>query len=172
MSMTQVALLNRTEIPSKEYLQKHIQSLGYDFKFTDANEGFYGNHDLSCSINGHATTFEIYFEASKAILKDWTWLSPLSTNPDTIIFFVWGADFAAAACIGLICIALIDLSKAHIYYLDDELTYTREMLVKDTPHFIYELEKLAPNYSDNDEEKSIDSFRKYTWWQKLLKWFR
>lgn len=170
--MTQVALLKKADIPTKEEIQTHLCELGYHFKFTDDISNFYGTNEITCSINGHSTTVELYFEEANEILKNWLWLPPLVSNPDTIIFFEWGADFAAAACIGLISIALIDLSAAHIYYLDDELTYTREMLIKDTPHYLYELEKQGPNHSDNDEEKPLESFKKYTWWQKLLKWFR
>lgn len=172
MSMTQVALLQRAEIPSKEKIQAHLNTLGYPFQFTDFVEPILESKQLDCNIIGHATSFELYYEDSASVINEWTWLNNYNPKQDTVMFFVWGADFAAAACIGLICIALIDLSDANIYYLDDELTYTREMLVKDTPHYLYELEKQAPEHSDNDEEKSIENFKKYTWWQRLLKWFR
>ncbi len=170
--MTQVALLKSAEIPSKEKIQNHLVKLGYDFKFTDHGEPFYGASNIECTINNCPTSFELYFEEAKGILKEWTWLPPPQSEPDTIIFFVWDSDFAAAACIGLICIALIDFSAANIFYLEEEMPYSREMLINDTPHYLYELEKLLPNFSDNDEEKSFESFQKYKWWQKLLKWFK
>ena len=58
-----------------------------------------------------------------------------------MISFIWGADFAAVASIGLISVALIDKSNALIYYLNDEIVYSREMLLNDTPEFLKKLEK-------------------------------
>ena len=69
------------------------------------------------------------------------WIKPDITDQDTAILFVWGADFAAGACIGLISLALMDQSNALIYYMDDQLKYSREMLLADTPLFLAELEK-------------------------------
>lgn len=51
------------------------------------------------------------------------------------------ADFASGTCIGLISIALTDKSEALIYYLDDKMKYSREMLIAAPPQFLNKLEK-------------------------------
>jgi hypothetical protein len=157
MSMTQVAFLRKAKIPTKEKIETLIRELGYEFEFIDNFELFYGLDGVECNINGHKTFFELYFEEPAEIGNEWPWIKPDLTNQDTIISFVWGADFAAGACIGLICIALIDLSEANIYYLDDEMKYSREMLINDTPQFLHELEKQKPNNAEirkQEEPKS------------------
>src|SRR5690606_5621853 len=98
---------------------------------------------LECSINGQQTYFETYVDtASNAIAdNEADWIKSDLTNQDTSISFIWGADFAAAACIGLISIALIDLSNALIYYMNDQMKYTREMFMKETAQTLEELRK-------------------------------
>ena len=89
---------------------------------------------LSCSINGHETFFETYFDQPTEITNDCDWIKLDLTNQDSAISFVWGADFAAGACIGLISIALIDKGQALIYYLDDEMKYSRNCLLLTLPN--------------------------------------
>ena len=91
------------------------------------------------------------------------------------ISFVWGADFAAGACIGLISIALIDSGQALIYYLDDEMKYSREMLIADTPQFLNELEKEKENRATSlNEQKPTKNGETYekSFWDKLKDLFK
>lgn len=141
MSMTQVVFLRKVEIPSKAEVENHIQGLGYDFKIIGDFESLLEQDGLSCVINGQETFFEIYFDQPSELTDDYQWILPDLTNQDIAVSFVWGADFAAGACIGLISIALIDRCQALVYYLDDHMTYTREMLISDTPQFLEEIEK-------------------------------
>ncbi|MFT3934119.1 MAG: hypothetical protein QM726_10925 [Chitinophagaceae bacterium] len=141
--MTQIAFLRKADIPTNKQLQDTIQKLGYDFKILSGLEKQIDNEGLECSINGHQTYFETYVENVDTAIADneADWLKPDITNQDTAILFIWGADFAAGACIGLISIALIDLSNTLVYYMDDQMKYTREMLVADTPQFLEALSK-------------------------------
>ena len=143
MSMTQMAFLRKAEIPTKQKIQESINSLGYDFKIMDDFETFYDVDGLTCKINGHETWFEIYFHTIDEIADDIEWIKPDLTDQDTAISFIWGANLAAGACIGLVSVALIDLSNALVYYMDDEMPYTREMLISDTPEYLKELDKLS-----------------------------
>lgn len=145
MSMTQVAFLRKADIPTKKEIEEHIQGLGYDFKFVEEYDNILEQDGLSCLINGQDTFFETYSDKLIEIIGDHEWLKPDITNQDTAISFIWGADFAAGACIGLISITLIDKCQALVYYLDDEIKYTREMLVSDMPEFLNELEKQKSN---------------------------
>ena len=141
MSMTQIAFLKKGETLSRQKIQESINSLGYDFTIMDDFESIYTIDGLTCKINGHETYFEMYFNSAAEIVADNSWIESDLTDQDTAISFVWGANFAAGACIGLISIALIDNCDALIYYMDDEMKYTKEMLLSDTTQFLTELEK-------------------------------
>ncbi len=143
MSMSQVAFLREQEIPTNMQIENHIQQLGYDFKILNGIEGIIDQDGFECSINGRETYFETDVAKAMSVISenDAEWIKPGITDQDCAISFMWGSDFAAGACIGLISVALIDLSNALIYYLDDEMKYSREMLLADTPEFLAELEK-------------------------------
>jgi hypothetical protein len=145
MSMTQIAFLRKADIPTNRQIQDTIQKLGYDFKILSGLEKEIDQDGLECSINGHQTYFETYVDVANNVISEneADWITPDITNQDTAISFIWGADFAAGACIGLISVALTDLGKALVYYMDDELKYTREMLLADTPQFLEELNKVS-----------------------------
>jgi hypothetical protein len=143
MSMTQIAFLRKADIPTNRQIQDTIQKLGYDFKILSELEKRIDNNGLECSINGHQTYFETYVDiASDALAENEAgWIKSDLSNQDTAISFVWGADFAAGACIGLISVGLIDHCKALVYYMDDQMKYTKEALLADTPQFLNELDK-------------------------------
>lgn len=175
--MTQIAFLRKADIPTSGQIQDTIQKLGYDFKILSGLEKQIDQDGLECSINGHQTHFETYVDiADNAIDENEAdWIRTDITNQDTAISFVWGADFAAGACIGLISVALIDLSNALVYYLDDQMKYTTEMLVADTPQFLAELNKQSSRNVSHQEtvkhnQTNIQS--RNTLWDRLKKLFK
>jgi len=174
--MTQVAFLRKADIPKKKEIEEHIQSLGYDFKFLEDFDNLLNQDGLSCSINGQDTFFETYKNQSTEITSQYEWIKPDITNQDIAISFIWGADFAAGACIGLISIALIDKSQALIYYLDDEMKYTREMLVSDAPQFLNELERqkrIKVNQRIEPKQLTVNiTTEKKNFWEKLMDLFK
>ncbi|MBB3697740.1 hypothetical protein KMW28_06085 [Flammeovirga yaeyamensis] len=167
MSMTQVAFLSKANLPTKTEIEEMINALGYDFEILVDVEDITELKEFSCSINGKETFFEIYFDKTTDIINDYDWIKPDITNQDLAISFVWGADFAAGACIGLISIALIDKSQAFIYYLDDEMKYSREMLLEDIPQFLNELENQNTGTSVDQKQKANLGVSKRSFWDKL-----
>jgi hypothetical protein len=143
MSMTQIAFLRKADMPTNRQIQDTIQKLGYDFKILSELEKQIDDDGLECSINGHQAYFETYVDsANNAIAEnDADWIKPDLSNQDTAVSFVWGADFAAGACIGLISVGLIDHCKALVYYMDDQMKYTKEALLADTPQYLTELNR-------------------------------
>lgn len=141
MSMTQLAFFKKVDMPTKSKIEENIRELGYDFKILNKIEILYGQDSLNCSINGFETFFEIYFEEPSEIINDLEWIKTDIIDEDVAMSFIWGADYAAGASIGLISVALIDNCNAQVYYLDDEIKYSKEMLLSDTPEFLNELEK-------------------------------
>jgi hypothetical protein len=156
MSMTQTAFLKKADLPNKTEIENSIRELGYEFEINDDFENFYGIDGIECTINGQKAFFEIYFDQPSEITNDFYFIKKDLTDQDTVISFIWGSDFAAGATIGLISAALIDKSNALIYYLDDEIAYSREMLLNDTTEFLKELEKEKkhPKKNTNSETKT------------------
>jgi hypothetical protein len=141
MSMTQIAFLKKADIPINEQIQQTIRQLGYDFRILGDLKSRIDESELKCQINGLDAYFEVYIDSATNVMDEAGWIIPDLTDQDTAVSFVWGADYAAGACIGLISIALIDHCHALVYYMDDQMRYTRDMLVADTPQFLNELEK-------------------------------
>ena len=168
MSMTQIAFLNKADLPTKSQIEKSVCELGYEFKIYDNFENFYGIDGIECSINGHKTFFEIYFNHPSEVVNTSDSITTEITDQDTAVSFIWGADYAAGASIGLISITLIEISKALIYYMDDDIKYSKEMLLKDTPKFLKELEKEIKQPELNTTSKLNDN--KNLWKQIKSYW--
>lgn len=158
--MTQIAFLKAEHLPTNKQIQDTLQALGHDFQMLTPLEQQINDEGLECSINGHQTYFETYVsDAGKTLSEhDADWIRPDITDQNLAISFVWGADFAAGACIGLISIALIDKSNALIYYMDDQMKYSREMLAADTPLFLEDLRKENEDASHVEKERTNQSF--------------
>ena len=166
--MTQVAIFNKAKLPKLKKLERDIQSIGYDFKVSDSTETILTQDGIECLINGQKTFFETYVDEPKNLIKESGFIEPDYENEDTVLSFVWGANFAAGACIGLISLALIDNCNAKIYYLDDEIKYTREMLMADTPQFLDELKKQTKTKSGSETKNAESKAEsKKGFWSKL-----
>ncbi len=172
MSMTQAAFLKKADLPNKTDIENSIRKLGYEFEILDDFEKFYGIDGIECAINGQKTFFEVYFDQPTEITKDFDFIKKDLTDQDTVVSFIWGADFAAGASIGLISVALIDKSNALIYYLDDEMAYTREMLLSDTPEFIKELKKQKKFAKQNQDRELKVVPKKKGFWDGIKKLFK
>ena len=84
-----------------------------------------------------------------------------------VIIFNWGADYSAGAIIGLISLALIEFCNSKVYYLDDEMEYTKQMLLDDTPQFLNEIQK----HKNRPQPKSrpiTTPKKKKSFWDKLF----
>lgn len=171
--MTQVALLKKAEIPINELIQQNIRNLGYDFKILNGLEKQMDNNGLECTINGHETYFETYVNSVDKFLNDADWVKPDVTDQDTVISFIWGADFAAGACIVLISIALMDYCHALIYYMDDEIKYSRDMLVEGIPEFLDGMEYQSNGNNQNFSKLILhNSLSKKSFLEKLKQMFK
>jgi hypothetical protein len=162
MSMTQIALVKKADLPTKNDLEKAIGQLEHQIEILDDFDKFDNLDGISCKFHDTETFFELYFNSKEEILSDYSQLDENFDDYDYAVSFIWGADFAAGASIGIICIVLIDLCKAKVFYMDDDMHYTREMLLNDTPLFIQELEKQkSMNTSSKANNPDVD-FKSHT----------
>jgi hypothetical protein len=166
MSMTTVAFLRKADIPTKSKLEDIICKLGYNFKIFNDLENLYEQDAFTCILDGNEICFEIYFEEPTEVTNNCDWIKPDLTNQDMVISFISRGDYAVGACINIILVALIDNSNALIYYLDDQMKYSREMLMDEIPQFLKELEKskiiTQPNPPTVEQPKIIES-KKNIW---------
>lgn len=155
-----IAFYQKAKTPSKSELESEIIKLKYDFEFLEdfkTLDQFGG----TCQLNGKETFFETYVQEKEEILLDYPFWNKDLSNFDSGISFIWGADFIAGACIGIISVALIQLCNAKIVYVDDETWYTRQMLLGEIPIFLEEHEKQTKRSTlslSNSERK-----RKINW---------
>jgi len=132
--MTLINFVQKSKLPTKNELEKKIQELGYNFKFLTDFEKFDNLNQIDsivCELNGAETFVEIYLNPITEILADFPSLKKDLTDKDFGISFTFGSDELVSACINLISIGLIDLCKSIVLYADDEIFYTKEMLIED-----------------------------------------
>ena len=162
MSMTQIAIIKKSEIPTKKILQDHIVSLGYNFSFENDSDNF--ENGIICKFYNVSTYLETYINSKEELLNDYPELEQYFNSFDCGISFIWGADFAAGGSIALISLALIDLCKSFIYYTDDEMIYNREMLIADVPEYIKYLNEMQ-------SQQKAKIIKKESIWEKIKKFF-
>jgi len=134
MSMTLINFVQKDKLPTKIELENKIKELGYDFKFLTDFEEFDNlnqTDSIDCVLNGNQTFVEIYFNPATEILSDFPNLKKDLTDKDFGISFTFGADELVSACINIISIGLIDLSQSIVLYADEEIFYSRKMLIQD-----------------------------------------
>jgi hypothetical protein len=71
MSMTQMAFLNRSEMPTNAEIQKHLQGLGYDFEFLDKEAlmgGMPGGREFR--MKGKKTLVEVYTRTTEEFFNE------------------------------------------------------------------------------------------------------
>ena len=134
MSMTLINFVQKSKLPTKIELENKIKELGYDFKFLTDFEKFDNLNQIDsidCVLNGNQTFVEIYFNPATEILSDFPNLKKDLSDKDFGISFTFGADELVSACINIISVGLIDLSQSVVLYADEEIFYSRKMLVQD-----------------------------------------
>jgi len=135
MSMTLINFVQKDKLPTKIELENKIKELGYNFKFlTDFEKLDNLNQidSIDCELDGNKTFLEIYLNPIEEIISDFPDLQNQLSNKDFGISFTFGSDELVSACINVISIGLIDLCQSIVLYADDEIIYSREMLIQDT----------------------------------------
>lgn len=134
MSITLINFVQKNKLPTKIELENTIKVLGYDFKFLTDFKKFDELNKIDaidCELNGNQTFVEIYLNPTVEIRSDFSSLKKDLSNKDFCISFSFGSNELVSTCINIISIGLIDLSQSIVLYADDEIFYTRDMLIKD-----------------------------------------
>lgn len=167
--MTQIAFVRRLDLPSKDQLEKKISELGYDLKFKEEFGKFDNLQVLDCSLRKEQTVFEVYFESIDEIINNYPDVRDKVDDKDYTISFIWGANFMAGASIAIISMALIELCDSIIYYADDNMIYTKEMLLEDLPEYFDEFEEIDQTYDPTEMPKVYNSSKHK---EKKSLWFK
>ncbi|MFT5834256.1 MAG: hypothetical protein ACI97N_001892 [Cognaticolwellia sp.] len=70
MSMTQIALLKKSNLPKRAKIENDIQKLGFDFQIIGDFENLLKEDGLKCAINANETFFEIYIDEVSEIANE------------------------------------------------------------------------------------------------------
>ncbi len=136
MSNTQLAFLNKSDVPTRESWQEAIDALGFDVKLELHPElkpledtGF-----SPCRINDSDDDvgFEIYSQASEGIFDDPNYLREIAGDRDFCVMFRWGSSMGDLVCIMIACCALAKSFGAVISYEGEAPYPDYESLEKDT----------------------------------------
>ncbi|MEZ4802801.1 MAG: hypothetical protein R2797_08500 [Gelidibacter sp.] len=137
--MTLINFVQKDNLPTKIELENKIKELGYKFRFLTEFEQFENLNQIDsidCVLNGNEVFIEIYLNPVNEILSDFPDLKKDLTHKDFAISFTFGSDELVSACINIISIGLIDLSQSVVLYADDEIFYSREMLIQDISYIL------------------------------------
>lgn len=134
MSMTLINFVLKDKLPTKIELENKIKELGYDFKFLTDFEKFDKLDQIEsiiCELNGNQTFIEVYFDTANKILYNFPNLKKDISEIYFGISFTYRSNELVSACVNIISIGLIDLSQSIVFYADDDVFYTRQMLIQE-----------------------------------------
>ena len=170
MSMTLINFVQKDNLPTKIELENKIKELGYEFRFLTEFEQFENLNQIDsidCELNGNETFVEIYLNPANEILSDFPHLKKDLKDKDFAISFTFGSDELVSACINIISVGLIDLSQSIVLYADDEIFYSREMLIQDISYIFenkedetYSIQKETIKENLKDDQKNKKEKRK------------
>jgi hypothetical protein len=112
-------------------LQSAVDSLGFDCKIDNSYTPFVSVGFLPCTLNGQQSGFEIFFEDSAQVLKDFPHLAAQVGDRSTAVTFRWGGDMAECACVLVVSAALAKSFDAIVHYQDDDLVYSDDQLLEE-----------------------------------------
>lgn len=141
MSQTQFAFLKKEEIPSKEFLQASINSLGYDLKIDPEFTPFEDEGFSPCQLNGEGDVgFEIYYESVEDVADGDKEIIELAEDRDYCISMCWGGSFKDCACVMVVSLALVKDFGAVVSYEGNGVE-TQDSLVNGIEECNREIEK-------------------------------
>lgn len=129
MSLEQHAFMDRESIPSAASWQSAIDELGYDFRLDPDLKPFEDSGFIPCSLRGDKTGFEIYYQPSAELVREFPRLRDRIAGRDYSITFRWGGDLAEVASVLIASAALARSFDAVVFYPDDDLFYNLDELV-------------------------------------------
>jgi len=135
MSMTTTAFIQKAKLPTKSELEIEIAKRGYDLKFLE-DFNFLDEFKGACELDGIMAFVELYGEDKEVILREFELTNDQLSTYDYAISFIEGSDFISGACVAILLLVLIDICDAKVIYQDDQVWYTREMLLQEIPRNI------------------------------------
>ena len=92
MANSQIAYLNRNQVPERQALQEAIKALRFRLTLDDAYVPFESSGYLPCTLDGEDAGVDIKFSDTAAQLNDQPQLQQQVGDRDTAILLRWGGD--------------------------------------------------------------------------------
>ena len=159
MSMTTTAFIKKEKVPNRLLLETEIKKLGYDFKFLedfDKLDDFGG----TCQLEGFNAFVELNGEDKEDILQEYEITNDNLSDYDYCISFYQGSHDISGACVGILLLVLIDICNSKVIYQDEQVWYTREMLIQDISQYINEGKKNPKDFNFYTELPKADKKKK------------
>lgn len=107
MSNTQIAFLNRADVPGRDALQASIDRLGFNLKLHPEFTPFDDSGFLPCILDGTSDVgFEVFYAPASEITKGDEDLAAIAAGRDFSISMVWRGSMKDCACGMIVSCAL------------------------------------------------------------------
>lgn len=144
MSNTQIAFLNRSNVPNRDALQASIDRLGFNLKLDPEFTPFDDSGFSPCTLEGAPDVgFEIYYAPALEIVNGDPNLSAIVGDRDFSISMVWGGSIKDCACAMVVSCALVTDFGAVVTY-EGEPPDTVETLFANTKSILADAAKEKP----------------------------
>lgn len=144
MSNTQIAFLNRSNVPIRDALQASIERLGFNLKLDPEFTPFDDSGFSPCTLDGTPDVgFEVYYAPASEIVNGDSNLEAIAAGRDFSITMVWGGSMKDCACVMVVSCALATDFGAIVTY-EGEPPDTAEMLLANTKSILADAAKEKP----------------------------
>ena len=129
MSLSQSAILNRTDVPTREALQEAIKGLKFKLSIDESYVPFESSGYLPCTINGEDGGFNIRFDASEPYFGRFPQVQSQADQRDTLITLRSGGDPREEVCALMVAAALAQNFGAIVHDPEKDTLYPAEQLI-------------------------------------------
>jgi len=163
VSNTQIAFLNRNNVPRREALQASIDKLGFNLKLDPEFTPFEDSGFSPCTLDGIPDVgFEVFYAPTLEVTEGDPDLATVAGDRDFSISMVWHSSMKDCACVMIVSCALAKDFDAVISYEGEE-PEPFESLLASTKEIVADATKPTPSASARERPANAPMPRKPLW---------
>lgn len=164
MSNTQIAFLNRGNMPDREALQASIDRLGFNLKLHPEFTPFEDSGFSPCVLDGATDVgFEVFYAPTSEVADGDPNLTAIASGRDFGIGMVWHSSMKDCACAMIVSCALAKDFGAVVTY-EGEQPEPFETLLENTKSIVADAAKEEPRVQARHAAPEAPSPKK-PWWR-------
>jgi hypothetical protein len=144
MSNTQIAFLNRANVPNREALQASIERLGFNLQLDPEFSPFDDSGFSPCTLDGTPDVgFEVHYAPASEVIDGDSDRAAIAGDRDFSMSMVWGGSMKDCACVMIVSCALATDFGAIVTY-EGEPPESIEAMLENTRSIIADAAKEKP----------------------------